>query len=372
MSLQETSVRHIIPWARPVFAGREKEYVEEAFASTRISGGHYIERFEREFAAFCGSPHGLAVNSGTSALYLALRALGLGPGDEVIVPGFTFVAPVNMVLETGATPVYADVDPLTWCLDPVSAEGKVTGRTRAILPVHLYGNVCHMQGLLDLARSKNLRVVEDAAQAAFSSYQGRYAGTWGDMGCFSFHATKTIFMGEGGGVLTSNKSYYEKMLVLRDHGMRKDKRYWHDVRGYNFRLTNFQAAVGCAQLEKIEHIIDCRRKVYGWYCQYLDVIEGVTLQVFRPEVQPVVWTMAVRIDPRYFKGDRDFMMEALGRAGIETRPGFYPVSAMELYQTSPLPVAEEIAARIICLPFYSDLSEEQVVLICEEIKKIRA
>lgn len=344
----------------------------DAFDSTWISGGYFIERFEREFAAFFGLPHGLVVSSGTAALYLALRALGIGPGDEVIVPGFTFVAPVNMIIETGATPVYADADPLTWCLDPASARENITSRTKAILSVHLYGNVCEMQALWDLAKSENLFIVEDVAQAAFSRYKGRYAGTWGDMGCFSFHATKTIVMGEGGCVLTPDHARFEDLRVLRDHGMRRNKRYWHDVRGYNFRLTNLQAAIGCAQLEKIEEIINRRRQIYEWYCQHLGGVEGIALQVFRPEVQPVVWTMAVKIEPRYFKGDRDFIMKALRCRGIETRPAFYPVSAMPLYKAPHLPVAEDIAVHTICLPFHLDLLEEQIVLICEEVRKLRA
>jgi perosamine synthetase len=370
MNLVEMSSPNKIPWAKPALAGREKEYVEDAFLSSWISGGPYVERFEREFASSQGMPYALAVSSGTAALYLALRALGIGPGDEVIVPGFTFAAPVNMVMETGAVPVYADVDASTWCLSPASAEENITSRTKAILAVHLYGNVCAMEALRDLAGRSGFFIVEDAAQAAFSRYKGRCAGAWGDIGCFSFHATKTIAMGEGGCVLTSNENYHARMRTLRDHGMSRDKRYWHDVRGYNFRLTDLQAAVGCAQLERIEDVISRRRRIYGWYRGYLRDARGITWQAFHPETEPVVWTLALKLDPAFFKGDRDFVMSALSRAGIETRPGFYPFSVMPLYKAPSLPVAREVAGRVICLPFYPDLLEEQVAFICGEIKKL--
>ena len=368
----EMSSQDSIAWAKPALAGREKEYVEDALLSSWISGGRYVERFEREFASLYSVPYVLTVTSGTAALYLALRALGIGPGDEVIVPGFTFAAPVNMVIETGATPVYADVDSSTWCLDTPSVRESITSRTKAILAVHLYGNVCEMEALQEMARQSGLFIIEDVAQAAFSRYKGRYAGTWGDISCFSFHATKTIAMGEGGCVLTSREAYYTQMHILRDHGMSRDKRYWHDVRGYNFRLTNLQAAVGCAQLERIKDIISRRRQIYGWYYRHLNDVRGITLQAFNPETEPVVWTLAVKLDPAFFKGERDFVMNALSCVGIETRPGFYPFSAMPLYQAPRLPVAEEVAGRIICLPFYPDLLEEQVALICGEVKKLSA
>lgn len=370
MKSVEISSPSSISWAKPALAGRETEYIQDALLSSWISGGHYVERFEREFASCHGRPYALAVSSGTAALYLALRALSIGPGDEVIVPGFTFAAPVNMVMETGAVPVYADVDASTWCLSPASVEENITSRTKAILAVHLYGNVCEMEALRDLAGRSGLFIVEDAAQAAFSRYKERRAGTWGDIGCFSFHATKTIAMGEGGCVLTSNEDYHARMRTLRDHGMSRDKRYWHDVRGYNFRLTNLQAAVGCAQLERIEDVISRRKRVYEWYRMYLRDARGVTWQAFHPETDPVIWTLALKLDPAFFKGDRDFVMSALSHVGIETRPGFYPFSAMPLYKAPPLPVAQEVAGRIICLPFYPDLLEKQVAFICGEMKKL--
>src|SRR3989338_7748949 len=233
-----------IPFAKPVFLGKEKEYLADAIASGWISDGPYVERFEKDFLRYFEGSSGLTTSSGTTALHLALLALGIGPGDEVIVPGYTFVAPVNMVLAVGAKPVYAEADPITWCIDPRSVEKQITSKTKAIIAVHVYGNVCDLPSLRAIADKYKLFLIEDVAQAAFSKYEQKYAGSFGDVGCFSFQATKTVAMGEGGFVVTPYKNVYEKMCLIRDHGMNKEKRYWHEVIGYNFRLTNLQAALG--------------------------------------------------------------------------------------------------------------------------------
>jgi perosamine synthetase len=360
-----------IPWAKPVFSGREKEYLLDALESSWISGGQYIDRFEEEFTRHSGSRHGITTSNGTTALQLALLGLDVGPGDEVIVPGFTFVAPVNMVIAAGATPVYADIDGRTWCIDPASVEGLVTPRTKAIIAVHLYGNVCDMDAINAIAARRRLAVVEDTAEAAFSKYKGRYAGTLGDVGCFSFQATKTITMGEGGIVLTDSDELDGKMRVIRDHGMRKGKRYWHDAVGFNFRLTNLQAAVGCGQFENIGDIIANRRRVFGLYHEELGDTQGVQMQHFPPEVEPVVWAIAVKVDKDAFKGDRDFLMGRMTDAGIETRPGFYPLGVMPLYDTPVLPVSAEVGLNVISLPSYPSLTEEDIRFICDRFRKLR-
>lgn len=364
------SITMKIPWAKPLFLGKEKEYVSQAMASTWISGGPFIQRFEKNFASLHQMPFGLAVSNGTTALQLALLSLGIGAGDEVILPGFTFVAPVNMSIAVGATPVYADVDPKTWCLDPDSVSKCVTAKTKAIVAVHIYGNVCDMDALRQIANSRGIFLIEDNAEAMFSKYRGRYAGTLGDAGCFSFQATKTITMGEGGFLMTSKADVYERARVIRDHGMRPDKRYWHDVIGYNFRLTNLQAALGCAQLEGFRKIIAGRERFFSLYRRYLADVPGVRFQVFSKEVSPVVWAVGIKIDQAYFKKKRDSIMGALAQEGIETRPGFYPIAEMPLYQASSLPVSSDLGKNVICLPSFPSLTEEEIIYIVQKIKRL--
>lgn len=360
-----------IPWAKPVFAAKEKEYLIDALESTWISGGHYIEKFEDSFRRYNKSSYCITTSNGTTSLQLALLALGIGPGDEVIVPGFTFVAPANMVIALGAKPVYADIDKQTWCIDPSAVEHCISSKTKAIIVVHVYGNVCDMDAIMDISSRNNISVIEDAAEAAFSQYKGKYAGTFGDIGCFSFQATKTITMGEGGCVLTNNEEIHKRMRLIRDHGMRKDKRYWHDVVGFNFRLTNLQAAVGCGQLENIESIIVSRRRMYEFYKTQLENEYGISMQQFSPDVEPVVWAIAVKIDPDAFKGNRDFLIHGLLDAGVETRPGFYPFSSMPLYRAPKLPVSENVGLNVISLPSHPSLSHDEIEFICHHFKKLK-
>ncbi len=363
-------IYQFIPWARPTLLGNEKKYVLDALESTWISGGKYVELLEKSIAEHCGVKFGIAVSNGTTALHLSLLALAIGPDDEVIVPGFTFVAPVNMVMATGATPIYADIDTKTWCIDVESIKNCITSRTKAIIPVHLYGNVCAMREIMKLAHSKDLYVIEDNAESAFSRYRSKYAGTLGDLGCLSFHATKTITTGEGGMVLTNNEDLYKKMLIIRDHGMRKDKRYWHDVIGFNFRITNFQAALGCAQLEKLDIVLRERERVYKTYFRELDSVSGIKMQYFPIEVQPVVWTVAIKLSSKYPEGHRDYVIKKLLEANIETRSGFYPLSLMPLYKAPLLSVSVNVSKNVICLPTYPSLKNEEIKYICGQLKRI--
>ncbi len=359
-----------IPWAKPCLGERERDYVVRALDSTWISGGAFVDKFEADFARAIGTKYAVTTSNGTTALHLALLALGVGPGDEVIVPAFTFVATANVVIQTGATPVYADIDPETWCVDIRDVERNITGKTRAIMPVHIYGNVCDMAALVQIARDKGLYLVEDVAEAVFSKYRGRFAGSFGDLGCFSFQATKTITMGEGGAVLTNDSVLSERMVVLRSHGMCEDRRYWHDVLGYNYRLTNLQAALGCAQLDNADTIIGEKRRVYQRYVKNLSGLAGIDFQRILPEVEPVIWAVAIRINRDYFKGDRDFLMAQMLERDIETRPGFYPFSVMPLYKTKPLPVAESVARDTISLPSYVSLQDEEIDYVCDELKRL--
>jgi perosamine synthetase len=217
-----------------------------------------------------------------------------------------------------------------------------------------------------------LVLIEDAAESLFSRYDNKYAGTFGDAGCFSFQATKTLAMGEGGAVAVKNENLLASMRKIRDHGMDQKKRYWHDVRGYNFRLPNLQAAIGCGQLEKAEDIISAKKKISSLYRERLGNIPGIKFQYFNEKTEPVVWTTAVRLDEKSFKNSRDEIIALLMGQGIETRPGFYPFSEMPLYGAGPLPVAESVSGRVICLPSFCSIAEEDVEYICGCITRLKS
>jgi perosamine synthetase len=361
-----------IPWARPRLSGNEEPLVLDALRSNWISGGPYVERLEREVADRMGIAHAVAVSNGTTALELALRALNLESGAEVIVPGFTFVAAANMVLSIGLTPLYADVNPDTWLLDPAEILRLSTARTKAVIPVHLYGNVADMDAIVAAASGRGLAVVEDAAEAAFSRHRGRCAGTIGRLGTFSFQATKTITTGEGGMVVTADDALAARSRTLRDHGMRKDKRYWHDVVGYNFRLTNLQAAIGCGQLQSLDRIMAERRAIHDGYKARLSGVTGIKLQHFDEHVEPVVWVTVVQLDDPddldAVRARRDRIMAGMADDGIETRPGFYDLSLLPPYGCPPLPVARRVSASTIALPTFVGLGSDDLDRICDSFR----
>lgn len=367
----KSEMNKMIPWAKPYLFGNEKDFMLNALYSTWISGGEYVDKFESDFARLIGTKYAVTTSNGTTALHLALLAAGIGPGDEVIVPGFTFVAPANTVLQTGAKPVYVDIYPNTWCIDVKEVEKSITDKTKAIIPVHVYGNICDMEALMKIAENNGIYLIEDAAEAVFSKCRGKFAGSFGDLGCFSFQATKTITMGEGGAVLTNDEKLSERMRILHNHGMREGKRYWHDVVGYNYRLTNIQAALGCAQLENRDKIINEKKRVYQKYFENLSDLPGIDFQCISKEVEPVIWAVAIKTNPKYFKGDRDFLITELLKMNIETRPGFYPFSVMPLYNAQPLPIAESISRNIISVPSYPSLSDENIDYICNQLKSLR-
>lgn len=362
--------RNVIPWAEPTLWGREEEYVVDALRSTWISGGPYVDRLEREFSGFAKAPHALVVANGTAALHLAYLAAGVGAGDEVILPGFAFMAAANMTRMVGATPVFADVDPHTWCVTADSVAPLITERTRAIVPVHTYGNVCALEPLLRLADDRGVLVVEDAAESIGSTYRGRMSGTLAPVGVYSFHATKTITTGEGGAVVTSDDALAEKMRLYRSHGMART-RYMHEVAGHNFRLTNLQAALGCAQLEAIDRIIEKRARVYCAYQERLHLMPGLEMQRVEVDIAPVMWAVGARLDPIRYPQGRDAVMDGMTALGIETRPGFYPASAMpHLYGAQRLPHSEAVARSVIVLPSSPSLDRARIDRICDALASL--
>jgi perosamine synthetase len=370
---EKTSAKTVgsLPWAQPDFCGNEHHYVSEAITSTWISGGHFVNRFEHEFAQYSGSRYAMTSSNGTTALHMALLALSVGPGDEVVVPGFAFMAAANVALHLGAKPVFTEVDPATWCMTAKDLERCLSPRTKAIIPVHTYGNVCEMDQIIALAEERSIIVVEDAAEAFASRYKDRQAGSMGQLGTFSFQATKTITTGEGGMVITDSPEFRDKMYLFRNHGMHRP-RYWHEVPGHNFRLTNLQAAMGCAQLERIDQIIRDRRRVCDVYRKYLSNIPGVTMQCFGPDVEPVVWAIAARLDLRAYPQGRDEVMRQLDAVGIETRNGFYAASLLRhIYDCARLPICEDLSREVISLPTYCTLQDNEIHFICSQLGILR-
>ena len=361
-----------IPVAEPLLSGNELAYVTDCIKSGWVSSlGAYIPRFEEMFAQFCGARFGIATSNGTAALHLALVALGIGPGDEVIVPTLTFVATANAVTYTGAKPVFADSEPRTWNLDPADVARKITPATRALIPVHVYGHPADMDPLLDLARKHNLLVIEDAAEAHGALYKGKRVGSMGALNCFSFYGNKIITTGEGGLITTNDAALAEKARWLRDHGMSTEKRYWHPVIGYNYRITNVQAAIGVAQMERIEEFIARKRRIAETYNQLLARVSGLTLPPEEKWATNVYWMYSALVGVE-FGPSRDELMARLKQRKIDSRPFFYPIHTMPPYHTSEsLPVAEALSRRGINLPSAVTLTDEDIHRIATAIQESR-
>lgn len=360
-----------IPWAKPNYWGKEKEFVTQALESTWISGGEFVDKLEKEIAAFCCLPYALTACNGTAAIQMAFLAHHLQAGDEVIVPGFAFMAAANMAIHLGAKPVFAEVDPDTWCMTAENIAKCISARTKLIVPVHTYGNVCPMDDILSLAKIKRIPVVEDAAEAFSSRYRGVLAGAMGSIGTFSFHATKTITTGEGGMVITADKDLLDTMFLYRNHGMLRQRYYWHELAGHNFRMTNLQSALGCAQLQELPHIIQERKRIHAQYQSQLADVPGLIMQYFPPEIDPTLWAFAVKLDSRAYPQGRDQLMAQMLEARIETRPGFYAASLLDFYHCSRLPVCEEISRQVISLPAYATLQNKEIEYICLQLQRLR-
>lgn len=349
-----------LPVTAPSLGEKELQYVIECVLTGWISsGGKFVTRFEEVFAAFCDTRYGIATSSGTAALHLALLALGIGPGDEVIVPTLTFVATANAVSYTGARPVFVDSELGTWNMDPNEVAGAITPRTRVIIPVHLYGHPVDMDPVLEIAEHYGLPVIEDAAEAHGARYKGRCVGGIGDLGVFSFYGNKIITTGEGGMVTTNRADLADKLRLLRNHGMSRERRYWHPVLGYNYRLTNLQAAVGVAQMEKVDVILANKQRIARAYTAGLQEVPGISLPPRAAWADNVYWLYSILVEPGVFGRTRDELMACLREEGIETRPLFLPVHTQPTYNTGQrLPVAEHLAATGLSLPSSPSLTPD--------------
>ncbi len=364
-----------IPVANTALIGNEKKYVDDCMESGWISSaGKYIGLFEKEFAEYCGVRHAVACCNGTVALHLALLALGVEAGDEVIVPTLTFVATPNAVSYCGAKPVFADSENTTWNLDPEQVEAKITPRTKGIIAVHLYGHPAKMKQLKDIARRRNLFLLEDAAEAHGAVCNGKMVGSIGNAAAFSFYANKIITTGEGGMFVTDDDDLAERARLFRGQGMDSNRRYWHPVIGYNYRMMNLPAAIGLAQLEKIDEQIESRKNVAKLYRERLQQLPGIIFQPEQAWAKHVYWMFSIVLQKEFWQ-ERDTVIEILAARGIETRPLFYPAHTMPPYIDSVsgenFPVAENLSRNGISLPTWAGLTEDQIDFICTALSKCR-
>lgn len=365
-----------IPVCEPDLGLKETAYVHEAIRSSWISGtGQFVERFEQEFAARVSkTKYAVAVNSGTSALHLSLVAANIGPGDEVILPTFTMIATVNTVRYCGATPVLVDADPSTWNMDVSQVRSKITKRTKAIMPVHIYGLPVNMRPILSLAKEKGLWVIEDASEAHGATYYGKAVGSLGDIAAFSLFANKIIATGEGGIITTNNKKIAALVRLLRGHAFTPSHHFWHQYVGYSYEMTNLAAAVGLGQAERVTELVRKRRKNGALYSRMLRAIPGISVPVEPKGYTNVYWMYCIVVNKNLFGMDRDALRQELASRGIETRTFFVPIHFQPIYysqfQHERFPVSEQLCRDGLYLPSASTLTKEKIEEITGVIRAV--
>lgn len=363
----------IIPVCEPTLGGNEAKYVLDCIESNWISSaGKYIPAFEEKFAAECDCKYGIACCNGTVALHLALAALGLEPGDEVILPTFTMIATINAVAYTGATPVLIDSEPYTWNMDVEQLADKITPKTKAVIPMHTYGHPVDMDPVMELADKHGLFVLEDAAEAHGARYKGRRAGGLGHAGGFSFYANKIITTGEGGMITTNDAKLADLTTNLRDHAFSSERHFWHKFVGFNYRMTNLQAAVGLAQVEQLDQFVENRRRNAALYTRLLDQIPGIATPPEAEWAKNVFWMYSILVEDESGM-NRDQLRAYLARYGIETRTFFIPMHLQPIYYEAfkgqRYPVSEMLCQRGFYLPSASSLTTEQVPYIVDIVRQ---
>jgi perosamine synthetase len=364
-----------IPVAQPDLSGNEEKYVLDAIKSTWISStGHYVQRFERDFADLCGTDSAISVSNGTVALHLALLGLNVGPGDEVLIPSLTFIATANAVRYVGAEPIFVDVDPETWCIDPKLLERNISKRSKGIIAVHLYGHPADMDAINQVAESHGLWVVEDAAEAHLALYKGRPVGSLSSAATFSFYGNKIFTSGEGGALTLSDPDLELKLRTLRGQGMDPQRRYYFPITGYNYRLTNVACALLCAQLERRDAILEQREWINQRYLECLSGIPGINFQPYAEWVKPAHWLFCITVNELEYGHSRDELMAFLEENDIETRPFFIPIHTLPPYQENSrqreehLPQTDLLGATGINLPTYYGLSDQKIDRVSNAIR----
>ena len=368
-----------IPVAGPSITQKEIDYVTDAVTNAWYSKANiYHQRFEKAFADYLDVRYAVSLPSCTSAIHLSLLALGVRPNDEVIVPDATWIASAAPITYVGATPVFADIDPQTWCLSASTLEACITARTKAVIVVDLYGNMPEMKALLEVAHKHGLAFIEDAAEAAGAEYDGRKAGSFGDTGVFSFHGSKTLTTGEGGMLVTNDEAICRRVLFLRDHGRHAgDKQFWNAEVAYKYKMSSMQAALGLAQLERLDELIEHKREIFSWYRQELEGLEEVTLNYELPKAKNGYWMVTAVLD-RNYGIEKDELQERLSERNIDCRPFFRPLSSLPAYEHLPQSheartrnqVSYKICPYGINLPSGLNLTREQVRYVCAALKDV--
>jgi perosamine synthetase len=368
-----------IPVSGPWITQKEIDYVTDAVTNAWYGKANiYNERFEKAFADYLGLNFGISLPSCTSAIHLSLLSLGIGLGDEVIVPDITWIATSAPITYIGATPVFADIDEKTWCLSAKSFEECITSKTKAVIPVDLYGNMPDMDSIRDIAKRHSIPVIEDAAEAIGSEYKGKKAGGFGDTGVFSFHGSKTLTTGEGGILVTNRDDIYRRCLFLRDHGRKPgDKLFYNTEVAYKYKMSSMQAALGLAQLERVDELVERKRQIFNWYKSELADLEGIALNYEAPETNNTYWMVSVILDKK-FGMTKDQLMELMSEKNIDCRPFFHPLSSLPAYQH--LEQAKQASERNVVsyrlspyglnLPSALNLTSERVTFVCNALKSL--
>jgi perosamine synthetase len=362
-----------ILYTKPSITDLETRYAADAAANGWGERCYdYISRFEAAFKDHLGVSHAIATSSCTGALHMGMAALGIGPGDEVIMADANWIASAAPIIHLGAKPVFVDILPDSWCIDPDLVEAAITPRTKAILAVHLYGNLCNMERLLAIGEAHGISVIEDAAEAIGSEYFGKRAGSMGRFGAFSFHGTKTVTTGEGGMFVTSDSALYERVLTLSNHGRSRSqlKQFWPDVVGFKYKMSNIQAALGCAQMERIESLIRRKREIFYYYCDRVRDLRGVAMNPEPSNIVNGAWMPTVVFD-KAAGVTREKLCAAFAAENIDARVFFYPLSGLPMFERVPKNRnASDIPTRAINLPSYHDMTDQEQDRVVKTIQKV--
>ncbi|BAQ65665.1 DegT/DnrJ/EryC1/StrS aminotransferase family protein [Geminocystis sp. NIES-3709] len=368
-----------IPVAGPWITQKEIDYVTDAVTNAWYSNANiYTQKFEQSFAEYLGVKYAVSLPSCTSAIHLSLLALGIGEGDEVIVPDVTWIASAAPINYVGATPIFADIDPKTWCLSAESFESCITRKTKAVIPVDLYGGMCDWDGILNIAQKYNIAVIEDSAEAIGSEYQGKKAGSFGHTGVFSFHGSKTLTTGEGGMLVTNIEDIYERVLFLRDHGRSPgDRMFYNTEVAYKYKMSSLQSALGLAQLERIEELIDRKREIFSWYQKELAHLDSLTLNYEPPNTKNTYWMVTAILDEK-LGFTKQYIIEKMREYNIDCRPFFHPLTSLPAYENLSQVISKKnqnvvsykISPYGLNLPSALNLTEEQVKYVCNYLKLI--
>ncbi len=363
----------MIPVAGPWITQKEIDYVTDAVTNGWYENANgYINRFEQQFKIHTERKYALALPSCTSAIHLSLLALDIGPGDEVIVPDITWIGSSAPISYVGATPVFVDIDPRTWCLSAATIAPFITKKTKAIIAVNLYGNMPEYDDLLALANKHGIHLIEDAAESIGSKYKKCPSGNFGTASCFSFHGSKTVTTGEGGMLVTDDEEFYKKCLILRDHGRNPGDTLFQNIKiGYKYKMSNLQAALGLAQLERVNELVERKQEIFSFYQDRLKNTEGVSLNPYHPDVENSYWMTTVIFDSMYPFEKKAFIQEA-SQAGISLRPFFYPLSSLKSYDgfsKNKNNTGASISTRGLNLPSAAVITKSDVDYVCSFIEK---